>query len=65
MTVEEEAPQRDEHADTVEHVRNPNQDYLTFGSSSILRVPPGSAAVTHHAHGLPSSLIPPSPALLT
>lgn len=64
MTVEEEAPQRDEHADTVERVRNPNQDCLTFGSSSILRAPPGSAAVTHRAHGLPS-LIPPSPALLS
>lgn len=30
MTVE--AQQRDERRDAVEHVQNPNQDYLTFGS---------------------------------
>lgn len=52
MTVEEEAPQRDKHSDTVEHVNNPNRDGLTFGSSSILPVLPGSAVGNNYAHGL-------------
>ncbi len=55
MTIEKEAPQRDKHGDTVKHVRNSNQDHLTFGSSSIRHALPGSAAPPHPAHGLPSS----------
>lgn len=46
MTVGE-VLQRDKHRDAVEHVQNPNQDYLTFGSqqrfSALLS---DSAAVT-------------------
>lgn len=63
--LEEEAPHWDRHGDTAKHVRNSNQDHLTFGSSSIHHALPGSATPPRHAHGLPSSRIPSSPAPLS
>lgn len=44
MTIEKEAPWRDRHGDTVKHVRNSNQEHLTFGSSSIQHALSCSAA---------------------
>lgn len=55
MTVGE-AQQRDERRDAVEHVQNPNQDYLTFGSQQRFSACclSGSTAATLTASSNPS-----------
>lgn len=58
MTVGE-ALRRDECRDAVEHVQNPNQDYLTFGSLQRFSASlSGSTAATLAASSRPSVPLP-------